>query len=104
MQMTRRNEDHFVADLVPQSLKAMGKRDLVRRNSQETSAHRRIGLLVDLATAIATWASSTALSTIITALQTQPSENPVLRKWQKVSSILVKVELRLIVRRRLLSL
>jgi len=68
------------------SLEITGKRELVRRSSWETSAHRRPGLLIDLATGIATWTSSTTLSTIVVALQDQPSENPIIRKWQKVAT------------------
>lgn len=98
------SDGRIVADLVHQSLEITGKRELVRRSSWETSAHRRPGLLIDLATGIATWTSSTTMSTIVIALQDQPSENPIIRKWQKVSFLVVNSGLKLIIRRWLLSL
>jgi hypothetical protein len=82
-----------VANRVHQSFDIMEKRDLVVNSSRTAPTHRRVWLLVDLGTGIAMWVSCTTTSTIILALQAQPSSNGILRGWQKVSSVPLSAEL-----------
>ncbi|KAF2654242.1 hypothetical protein K491DRAFT_759092 [Lophiostoma macrostomum CBS 122681] len=68
------------------STDTMEKRDLAANSRSGASTHRRVRLLIDFGTGIAMWISSTTTSTIILALQAQPSTNIFLRRWQKLAA------------------
>lgn len=82
-----------VADRVHQGFDVMEKRDLVEKSSWGASAHQWVWPLVDFGTGVAMWISSTTTSTIILALQAQPSSNVFLRRWQKASFVPLSAEL-----------
>ncbi|KAF2624681.1 hypothetical protein BU25DRAFT_132083 [Macroventuria anomochaeta] len=62
----------------------MEKRDFVENRSRRAPAYRRARLLVDFGIGLAMWISSATTSTIIVALQAQPSRNVLLRRWQEL--------------------